>query len=203
MQAQFGGMGDDRHPAARGVLPRITRQVRMSREQIAQCLDVVMSSGVKHLADEHELGPARCVIAASQHQLRVGKRGVGEIESWRMMCTEVIDRCGIPIAKRAQEILGLVAELIEIRTGRELTDGHVEPPLDARGPHAPGEGGSNRTLATVAGSGGLGPARGREASCTPGHDHSTAADGWQSHLERLAQATRTRLRIVIEPHAAH
>jgi hypothetical protein len=112
MQAQFGGLGDGRHPAARRVLPRIARQVRMPRQQIAQCLDVVMGNGVKHLADEHELGPARCLITASQHQLGVGKRGVGEIESWRMMCTEVIDRRGIPIAKRAQEILGLVAELI-------------------------------------------------------------------------------------------
>jgi len=70
-------------------------------------------------------------------------------------------------ANGAQEILLLMFELFEIRTYREVTIGHDEPPSTHARVRRSGRKEVRKNLTCEIQPGGLGPSRGRAAPCAP------------------------------------
>jgi hypothetical protein len=58
----------------------------------------------------------------------VGKSGAGGIYRVGMVRFQLGDCGGVTSPNGAEQILGLVLELIEIGTDRQAADGHDEPP---------------------------------------------------------------------------
>jgi len=107
------------------------------------------------------------VVASREHELRVGELRARHV-ALRIELAKIGDGRRILLAKRAQEILGLVLELT--RSGRA---GRRRAGMTSLLERVPGvrlrraKGGSREPFCAMSCSGGLGPSRGREASCAP------------------------------------
>ena len=96
-------------------------------------VDVVAPDRVDQLHGLHEPRPARRLVAAREHELRVGELGVGRVERIGMVLAQLGERGGIAGVNRAEQILGLVLELVEVGTDGQVTNGHDEPPWKCPG----------------------------------------------------------------------
>ena len=103
----------------------IAGEIRVPRGDVAQRREVVARNGVDCPDRRDELRPARRSVAASEHELRVGERRDRGSDPLGMELAEVIERRRRPHADVAQQILRLVAQLIEMWTERELASGHT------------------------------------------------------------------------------
>jgi hypothetical protein len=101
--------------------------VRVLADQLPDRVCVVAPDRVDDPAGQHERGPVRQAVGAGQGELRVGELGVGGFDRVRVMCAKLRERGGAAASDVAQEVLGLVAELIEVWADREMT-GHDERP---------------------------------------------------------------------------
>jgi hypothetical protein len=130
-----GGMRQRRVPAVARPIA-VADEIRVCRGDLAQRLEVVARNGVDRLDGSGELRPARRPVAASEDELRVGERRDRGIDPPGMELAEVVERRRRPRADVAQQVLRLVAQLIEMWTERELASGHTSllhaRPLSAR-----------------------------------------------------------------------
>ena len=89
--------------------------------------DVVAPDRVDQLARLHQSRPARRLVAARQHELRIGQLYARGVRSLGMVLLELGERGGIAGAHGAEQILGLVLELRQVRPNGQMP-GHDEPP---------------------------------------------------------------------------
>src|SRR6185436_4694576 len=66
-------------------------------------------------------------------ELRVGQLGGGRVYRFRVELAELGDRGGIAGVDRAEQIFGLVLELIQVGNNGQATNGHDEPPRKCPG----------------------------------------------------------------------
>ena len=144
----------------------LVQEGRITPDKPRDGVQVVVPDRVDQLHGLHEARPARRLIAAREHELRVSQARARRLHPVRVPLAKIGRGRGIAFAKRPQEIFRLMFELIEIRTNGKTTDRHGEPPRSCPGSAGVGrrrfgrEPDSDRRAA-----GGLGPVRGREAAC--------------------------------------
>ena len=102
------------------------RGVRASEP--AHGLEVVGRDRLDDAADGHELRPACRLIASGQHEVCVGELRGGGIDRLRVKLRERRERSRFTGPRSAQQILGLVFQLTNVRMGWEFSDRHDEPP---------------------------------------------------------------------------
>jgi hypothetical protein len=111
----------------------LMEQLRVLRDQVANGVDVVAPDGVDELHRLYEPRPARRLVAPRQNELRVGKLGGGRVDRIRVKLAELGDRGGIAGVDRAEQIFGLVLELVQVGNDGQATSGHDEPPRKCPG----------------------------------------------------------------------
>src|SRR5206468_812107 len=112
----------------------LVQQVRIVGHDAAHCVDIVAPNGIDDLATLDQSRPTRRAIFPREGELRIRELGVRRIYLFGVMCAESGNRVRIAIVNGAEEILGLVLQLIQVRAERQLTGWHDEPPWKARGP---------------------------------------------------------------------
>ena len=85
------------------------------------------------MAGEHEARPTRRLVTAREHELRIGELGAGGIDLVRMVFLELRDGVWIAAMDGAEQVLGLVLQLIQVRTNGKATIGYDEPPWELPG----------------------------------------------------------------------
>src|SRR5205085_7060682 len=89
---------------------------------------VVAPDRVDQVTREYQARPARRAVAAREHELGVGEPRVARCDRIRVKRTEFRGRGGVAIVYGAEQVLGLMLELCEIRPNGQVTSGHNEPP---------------------------------------------------------------------------
>jgi hypothetical protein len=138
----------------------------MFEDEASKFTGIIAPDCINDLACLHEPRPASNAIASRQ-----GELGVGKFYGWRIRISRVmrskVNYCRhVATLDGPQEIPGLILQLIEVGPDWNVTGRHDEPPFK-RPVRRAGQRGSLRTDKAIDGSGGLSPARGRVASCTP------------------------------------
>jgi hypothetical protein len=104
------------------------QQPWVAADQPTDGVDVVAPDRGDHLTRLHEARPARRLVAARKDELRVGQLGAPGVDRVGVVTLELRDRRRITLADRAEQVLRLVLELLEVGTDRQVTGRHDEPP---------------------------------------------------------------------------
>jgi hypothetical protein len=102
----------------------------MLDDEGANCLEIVAPDRIREAAGEYESRPAGDAVAAGEHVLRVGELGVACVYVFGMMRTQGRDCRGVAITNRAEKVLGLVSQLLQVGSNGQVTIGHDEPPSE-------------------------------------------------------------------------
>lgn len=123
---QIGRVDERRTPVAVAAYERLfLHQVRMGDQQVAHLRHVVLPDGVDQLAGQHQPGPARRLVAACQHELRVGELRRRGVEVLRVELGEIGERRRFAAARGAQQLFGLLLQLFEVGNDGKPAAGHT------------------------------------------------------------------------------
>src|SRR5689334_14662966 len=105
----------------------------MTAYQLTHGFHVAAPDRIRHAACQYQPGPARQSVAAGQRQLRMRKPGFAGFRWFGMMLAQLRNRSSIAGVDLAQQVFGLVFELIEVGENRKMQIGHYGPPWSLPG----------------------------------------------------------------------
>jgi len=118
----IGGVRHGWPPVAVGHAARaFMQQPRSPQHQLADGVDIASPDRIGHAAGVDQPRPAREAVAARQRGLNVGEFGGCGLDFPGMMLAQFCNRGRIALLYRAQQILGLMPELIEVGTNGKVT----------------------------------------------------------------------------------
>ena len=106
----------------------LVEQRGIPRHELAHRVDVVAPDRVGERDRLREPRPARCAIAAREHELRVAQLRVRGIDRVGVVLAQLGERGGVAGVDGAQELLRLALELLWVGADGQVADGHDEPP---------------------------------------------------------------------------
>ena len=126
--AQSGCVRERWSPVAVANAGILVKECRGGLDECAHRAHVIAPDRINQLARLHQSRPAWRPVAARQYELGVGALGTCGIDRAGVALGELGDCGGFAAVNIAEQILGLVPELVQVGTDGQVTSGHDEPP---------------------------------------------------------------------------